>query len=198
MSKGTEIRLAPAEGLQVYFFSFFQNGVYVKGSINVSVKTFLVQETQIDPEYLEQRIQTVFLNGKAVDGFDSAVVRDGSTLTLSAAMPGLLGATMRVGSHYAAMRSQISYNVDDAEVKPGEGRVLLKLFNLLIDEVGPGLLRRGVWIPGQRLGEFFREQTEPFWSKCEKIVFNGRPVEPAFIEHRSWTEEPVLLRLEEL
>jgi hypothetical protein len=197
MSKGTEIRLAPAEDLRVYFFPFFQNGVYVKGSVNVSVKTFLAQEMQIDAEYLEKRIQTVFLNGKAVDALDSAIVMDGSVLTLSAAMPGLLGATMRVGSRYAPMRSQVSHHVDNVDVKPGEGRVLLKLFNLLIDELGPGLLRRGVWIAGGKLEAFFKEQPDAFWRKCKKARLNGKPVNSDSIKNQPWTESSVLLRLED-
>ncbi|MFO8088555.1 MAG: hypothetical protein R6U13_01850 [Desulfatiglandaceae bacterium] len=197
MSRGTEITLAPAGDLWMYFISFFQSGFYLKGKVNISVKKFLVEQTQIDPEYLEKRIQTVFLDGKAVDGLDSAIVRDGSILTLSAAMPGLLGATMRVGSHYASLRSQISHHSDKAEVKPGEGRVFLKLFNLLIRELGPGLLRRGVWIAGWRLDEFFKDKTGEFWSKCEKIRLNGRPVKPEFINNGSWAEESVLLRLED-
>lgn len=195
MSRGTEITFAPAGDLWRYFVPFFQSGVYLKGKVNISVKKFLVEQTQLDLEYLEKRIQTVFLDGKAVDGFDSSIVKDGCILTLSAAMPGLLGATMRVGSHYASMRSKISHHSDKAEVKPGEGRVLLKLFNLLIRDLGPVLLRRGVWIAGGRLEEFLKDQTDEFWSKCEGIRLNGRPVKPVSINNGTWGGESVLLRI---
>jgi hypothetical protein len=198
MSGSTEITLAPAENLWMYFFPFFQSGVHLKGKIDVTIKKFLVEEIRIDPKYLEKRIQTVFLNGKAVDRLDSAIVRDESVLTLSAAMPGLLGATMRVGSHYASMRSQVSHHLDSAEVKPGEGRVLLKVFNLLIHELGPGLLRRGVWIAGPRIEAFFKDQTDSFWCTCEKIRWNGDAVAPDVIKNLPGAEEPVLLRLEDL
>ena len=63
----------------------------------------------LSPEYVDKRIQTLFLNGKAIDNPDTALLKEDSTLALSAAMPGLLGATLRKGSYYARMRNEISY-----------------------------------------------------------------------------------------
>jgi hypothetical protein len=95
------------------------------------------------------------------------------------------------------MRSQVSHQVDNSGVKSGEGRVLLKLYNLLIRELGPGLLRKGVWIAARRLGEFFERQPESFWSECEKARLNGCPVKAENIKNGPWTGEDVFLRLEE-
>lgn len=47
--------------------------------------------------YVEERIQTLLLNGLAVDDPDTAVLESGARLALSAAMPGVLGATLRRG-----------------------------------------------------------------------------------------------------
>ena len=64
-------------------------------------------------------------------------------LALSAAMPGLVGATLRRGGTYAAMRAAITRAAErGAAAAREEPLVRVKLFNLLIDELGPLLLAR--------------------------------------------------------
>ena len=59
-------------------------------------------------------------------------------------MPGLVGATLRRGSYYAAMRSEISAAETEGAVEMKEGTVTLKLFNLLIGQLGPLFLASGI------------------------------------------------------
>jgi hypothetical protein len=60
-------------------------------------------------------------------------------------MPGLVGATLRRGGYYAAMRAAITQGAERAsEIGPGGILVRVKLFNLLVPELGPVLLARGV------------------------------------------------------
>jgi hypothetical protein len=111
-----------------------------------SVLEFLVQDLGLTPEYVRQRITTVFLDGQVVDVLEDAALREGSRLALSAAMPGLVGATLRRSGPYAAMRAEITRPAEH-EVHVGSAAttvVEVKLFNLLIDEIGPVLLERGV------------------------------------------------------
>jgi len=123
---------------------FLQKGVTVDVQTGCSVQAFLCDQLGLSREYVEARIQTIMLNGKVVDDPKTAAIQPGGVLSLSAAMPGLLGATLRTGSYYAAMRSQISWQGGAPTFEGKEGTVVLKLFNLLINEVGPRLLRRGV------------------------------------------------------
>jgi hypothetical protein len=148
-------------------------------------------------QYIEKRIQTFFLDGKAVDDIDSAYIHDGSILALSASMPGLLGATLRKGSYYASMRSTISYNRKNNAVIPHEGTVRLKLFNLLISEMAPGILKQGVWVEGKELQEFLARHPKRFWSDCVEVVANGKSVEPAELARMTW-EDKVFLRVQEI
>ena len=104
---------------------------------------------------------------------------------------------MRVGGRYAPMRSQISHHGDAVAGKPGEGLVLIKLFNLLISELGPGLLKNGVWIQGRSLGQFFERRGKKFWTRCERITLDGRRVESEALLNVNWPAGPVLLRLED-
>ena len=111
-----------------------------------SVLGFLVHDVGLTPEYVRQRITTVFLDGQVVDVLEDAMLREGSRLALSAAMPGLVGATLRRSGPYAAMRAEITRAAEhEVHVRSAATTVIqVKLFNLLIDEIGPLLLERGV------------------------------------------------------
>lgn len=45
-------------------------------------KIFLERQLQLDRQFIEDYIQTVFLDGKPVDDLDRAFVKDGCTLAL--------------------------------------------------------------------------------------------------------------------
>lgn len=159
------------------FYPLFQEGVPVRVLTGCSVATLLVQQFGIAPDYLRTRISTLFLNGRAVDDAEKAIVGDGAVLALSGAMPGLVGATLRSGGYYAAMRSSISYHSPVERDPLREGTIRIKLFNLLLGELGPVLLHQGVLLPGERLAPFFAAQEETFWRECRKILLNGVPLE---------------------
>ena len=110
---------------------------------------FLTGQLGLGEAYVRDRIETIFIDGMVVDDLDGSVVRDGSTVTLSAAMPGLVGATLRRGGYYKAMRSGISWSTlgdDGLPEEVGPGLVRVKLFNLILREVGPQLLAHGVLV----------------------------------------------------
>ncbi len=90
------------------FFQFLQGGFFLGASVGCSIHELLCEQLGLGEEYVLQRITTLFLDGKPVDDIDSAVVRDGATLSLSAAMPGLVGAAMRRGGAFASLRSSIT------------------------------------------------------------------------------------------
>ena len=90
----------------------FRQGVLVEILSGSSIRQVIVDQLGIAEDYLENRVQTLFLNGKPVDDVDAMRVSDGSILALSAAMPGLAGATLRKGGKYAAFRQQISIGSD--------------------------------------------------------------------------------------
>ncbi len=52
------------------FFPFLQQGVIIKTKVGRSIKDLLLGHLNLSPEYVEARIQTVFLDGKAVDDLD--------------------------------------------------------------------------------------------------------------------------------
>jgi hypothetical protein len=180
------------------FFPFLQRGVEIRGRVGVSVRAFLCEQVGLSAEYVDKRVQTVFLDGKAVDDVASATIKEGSILTLSAALPGLLGATLRSGSYYASLRSQISYREEGGITPSQEGTVILKLFNLLTRELGPGLFMQGVWIEGNALEDFFSNRSHRFRAGWVEVFADGERIDPEKLPEIEWGEGRVLLRLQEV
>ena len=159
-----------------YFFPLFREGVIIKTLVGGNIKDFLSLDLNIPPDYVDKRIQTIFLDGKAVDDLEGTMVRDGSTLALSAAMPGLVGATLRRGGVFSSLRQSITVSRGEATSPPTEGHIVLKLFNLLVSELGPSLLAKGIWMKGEPLNRFLSGLKEDFWKECPEILINGKEV----------------------
>ncbi|MBI5920627.1 MAG: hypothetical protein HY847_03135 [Betaproteobacteria bacterium] len=138
----------------------FQQGIQVRVRDGTSLSEFLQDGLGVDPDYVRKRITTVFLDGSVVDDMDTARLHEGAVLALSAAMPGLVGATMRKGGYYAAMRGDITLGAEQGatETRGQMVQVRVKLFNLLIEEVGPLLLENGFALAPAEAQEFFGEQ----------------------------------------
>jgi len=181
-----------------YLFQLLQQGLRVRVQVGCSVRALLSQQLDISPELLEGRIKTIFLDGKPVDDMDSTIIKEGSTLALSAALPGLAGATLRRGGTYASLRSQITHPGDDTPIAQREGFIVLKLFNLLMEELGPALLHRGVFIKKEVLREFLRNLPKDFWAGCQVPKVEGEEVEVDELLRRNWPEDKdlVLIRVE--
>lgn len=160
------------------FYPFLMQGFQVIVRVGCSVRELLRDQFGIDDEYVVGRITTVFQNGRAVDDLDAAIVRDGSRLTLSAAMPGLVGATMRRGGFYAAMRGSITHRESGENGPAGSGIIRVKLFNLLLAELGPAFLRRGIGVAAADLAEFLARRPATFRPGWRDILLNDVPVEP--------------------
>jgi hypothetical protein len=178
------------------FFPMVEKGVLMQMQVGCSIKSLLCDQIGLIEDYVDERIQTCFLNGKPVDDLDAALVLDGSTLAFSAAMPGLLGATLRKGSFYAPMRAGITYREEGKTLGQEEGWVRVKLFNLLIREMGPVLLEKGVWVIGEDLRQLFIDPRAPFWTGFLKGTLNGREMDQGALVELEWPQERVLLTLE--
>jgi hypothetical protein len=178
------------------FFRFLQRGCMLKVQEGCSIKSLLCDQLGVSAEYVEERIKTIFLNGKTVDDVESATLRDGSTLALSAAMPGLVGSTFRRGGHLAAFRSQITHREEEAPVSRREVVITVKLFNLLVKELGRAFLDRGVWVKVSDLRRFLLEQKGEFWDACAAVKLDEEEVDAETVKSEKWPENGNLLFLE--
>jgi hypothetical protein len=179
------------------FFRLLQNGFAVETEVGCSVRTLLVENLDLETTYIEERIQTVFLDGETVDDFDAAVVRDGSILALSAAMPGLIGAILRKGSYYAPMRREISHKKKIESTSSQKGRVIVKLFNLLNRELGPPLFERGVWVGASDLNDILEKHSDSFVNEFKLIEVDGNNYDLNQLTGVKWDSGRVFLRIKE-
>jgi hypothetical protein len=177
------------------FLQLLQKGVKVTARIGSSVRSFLCDDLGLSPEYVDKRIQTLFLNGKVIDNPDTALLKEDSTLALSAAMPGLLGATLRKGSYYARMRNEISYQEQTQGITVHEGFVLLKVFNLLPAEIGPAIFERGIWLKGEDLNKFLKQLPDELIGKCIEARVDDQVVNLKSLVKTDWENKVLLLKI---
>jgi hypothetical protein len=169
------------------FFPILQSGFYLE-IFTDNLQELLGQTCGLSPEELKNRIQTIFLNGKPVDELASVNVRDGDCLALSAAMPGLVGATMRAGGVLASFRHSISYRPSASRSGPHSGRLSIKLFNLLIKEIGPRFLEHGVLVEPDKLHTLLTSQSERVTNDCQKAELDDQPIRPEHLPAIDWNE----------
>lgn len=126
--------------------AILQKGFLVEIDTGCSVRELLSAQWKLSKTYVDQRISTLFINGNPVDDIDEAVVEDGATLAMSGAMPGLVGAVMRRGGLLSSFRSGITYSSKAKIGMTRPGCIRVKLFNMLIKELGPGFLKCGIGV----------------------------------------------------
>ena len=137
------------------FFPVLQRGVVVQAKVGRPLKDLLCGQFGIPEEYVTGRITTIFLDNRPVDDLDRSLIHEGSRVTLSAAMPGLVGAMMRRSGFLATLRQGISHTEQGDGLKHEQGTVRIKLFNLLLAELGPLILARGVVLPRNDFDRLF-------------------------------------------
>ena len=170
------IELAPAGPGCAGLNPLLRTGVGVSVPGPVSVRVLLCGILEFDPEFVETRVATVFLNSQPVDDLDAVSARPGDTLALAAAMPGIAGITMRRNSPVKALRADITCPQAAGEGSPAAGgTVTVKLFNFSALEAGPGLLARGVVAPAEALARALRDCSR----HVRSLTLDGKPATPA-------------------
>jgi hypothetical protein len=147
-------------------YSALQRGVLVKARLGGSIRSLLCEQLGLNPDYVKNRIQTAFLNGKPVDDFDTAVVGEGSVLTLSGALPGLAGATLRKGGFYSSMRASVSYTKEAEKREERAGFITVRVFNILLPELAPVLLAYGIFFSREDFSSLLQELSPKDRANC--------------------------------
>ena len=168
------------------FVPLLQRGIEIRVPLGCSLAALLGEEFGLTSEYVRDRIKTVFLDGKPVDDLERTPVRDHSVLALSAAMPGLAGATLRRGGRLAGLRSSITYRGNQDPIPASEGFITLKLFNLLLSELGPRLLHRGIYLSREELQSFFPGLQAESRGISPQPRFQGRKIDDAEFRAGKW------------
>jgi hypothetical protein len=168
------------------FSMLLQRGVRVIFTRGQSIMDLVCSQYGIPQDYLDNRIQTIFLDGKAVDQPETRMLSDGCTLSMAAAMPGLAGATLRKGGVLGGFRSGITHSEDCEAQDACQAGMTLKLFNLLIPEIGPVILGKGIVLDRPGLEEFMGRLPQGFWSLCRKAGADGAEMTPQEFSSLGW------------
>lgn len=188
-----QISLAPDKISK--FLSLFTAGVLLPVQIGGTLEELICDQLGVSKDYFESRVQTIFLNFKAVDAPEKAVVNDNAAVTLSAAMPGLVGATMRKGGTLAGFRSGISCAQDEECEEATKGTITLKLLNMVARELGPTFLEKGVYLTGDQLAVFLAEADSGLQDDCREIVLDGNIIGWQQMSAEKWDDRMVLLHV---
>jgi hypothetical protein len=154
-----------------------QQGFFVESRVGITIHDFLEKQMGLPPEYISQRITTIFLDSKPVDDIKTATPRNGSTLALSGAMPGLVGALLRQNSILASFRSTITYRESGGDLQRNMGRFKIKLFNLLLNELGPRFLEAGIILDTTGIPAHLENLITQHRDNISRIRFNGESVQ---------------------
>ncbi len=173
MDKLISVKLTVTTDAAVYFYSLLQKGFFQSLETGISLHDFLLKECEIEEAYISNRIKTVFIDSQPVDDFKTAILRDGSVLSLSGPMPGLVGATMRAGGFYSSFRSSITYSDKGGPGGSGRGMVFIKLFNIVMTDLGKKFLGSGIMYKADELKDFFTGMKEEFWNEISGIEIEG-------------------------
>jgi hypothetical protein len=161
------------------FSLLLQQGFDVPVLVGCTLENLLELQWQLAPDYVAKRIATIFLDSRPIDDLATAIIRENSVVALSGAMPGLVGATMRRDGFYANLRRNITYRELISDTPQVVARIHVKIFNILLPELGPDFLQRGVILGITELKDFLKSKTAAFWQDCTPAVLNGVVVAPA-------------------
>lgn len=169
------IVLEPAAEQIPRLCTLIQKDCFVKIETGSSLRNVLCEQFGITPEYVKGEIKVFFLDNSPVDDLDEAIIKDGATVALSAAMPGLVGASMRQGG-LSWMRAGITYHEDGQDQGKNRGVIQLKLFNKVMADLGESFLRRGVYVKSGILAANLDRFSTDFWRDFGEITKNGECV----------------------
>ncbi len=173
-----EVKIYGDERIQQSFTEILQKGFVIDVNSGASVGEVVRNYLGIEREYLDHRVNTIFLNGRAVDDVEYARVGHDAILSLSASMPGFVGAALRKGGFYSAMRAEITHSRDNVSFLGQNARITVRLYNIIAREIGPRLLRSGIRFSLTHLLDFFMARSESFWNACKAVAVNEQEVHP--------------------
>jgi hypothetical protein len=192
------LHLTVSSHLTKRFSPLLEKGVGLAVTTGCTIRDLLCNQIGLSAEYVEQRIQTLFLNARPVDDVDRTTIQDGAILALSSAMPGILGATMRKGGKYAPFRESISHKEGKSDTKGKTGDVTIKMFNMVASEAGFRLLETGVEVDGADLFRVVAQFQGELPVSIKKMSLDGKAVDPEMTLFNALSKARVQLSIDSI
>ena len=194
-SKPQHLDLVVEADQSAVFLKLIESGFQLRIRTGLSIRELFCDQLGISDDYFENRIQTIFLDGKPVDNVDTTRVHHGARIAISAAMPGLVGAVFRKGGQYASFRRTISHSDTGNSGEKGEGGVVLKFFNMIKKELGPSFLKKGVIIEGRRFRDFMLRNSEDLNASCHSMRLKKEKTNVTALLKMNWENTEIFLQV---
>jgi hypothetical protein len=159
-----------------YFYPVFQSGFFFQCHVGTSIEDLLLCQLDLNRAFVEEKVNTVFLDGKCVDDISSASLKEGAVAAFSSALPGLAGATLRRGGAYACLRDSITHQRENRTEGRRGGLITVKLFNLLMAELGKVFLEKSIVLNKSAFLYILKTMNECLWRHVNEIRVREMPV----------------------
>jgi hypothetical protein len=189
----TALSLELASEQAAGLFLLLQNDFFIEASVGCTIENFFIRQLGLSADFVQARIQGIFLDGKPADDIETAIIRDGARLTLSGTMPGLAGIALRRGP-LAVFRLGITHQETGDYCHAGQGIIQLKLLNLLMKDLGPDFLKQGIYINSSELAGYLGNLPTGFWQECKTILLDGEKVSAELFQDGLWLPESKLVK----
>ncbi len=186
-----EFRLTVTPESFTFFTSVLQYGVEIETPANITLGKFLEDCPGFSEDYLMEAVQTIFLNGTAIDDLKTPLTGPHPVVALSAAMPGLAGAIFRKNGIHSALRTPTHAAASNHNTR-GSLTVTLKLFNRIAREKGEHLLSAGAVMASSSLSAFLSKRAELI-SQIKNVTIDNEPISPDDLPARLCVHEFVKL-----
>ncbi|GAB1410567.1 hypothetical protein MASR1M90_17210 [Desulfovibrionales bacterium] len=138
--------------------TLLQSGFLVSTDTDVPLTDLLVSLPGFTLSYLGDAVQTIFVNGVPLDDMQQRI-QPGTTIALSAAMPGLAGAIFRKQGLHGSLRTKpVALSSADSSTSP----VRIKLFNSIATDRAQDLFAQGVMIDAQAVLDLLQRRSDIF------------------------------------
>jgi len=193
MQKHFTLLIRAASGSLAALTPLAREGLDLSLPAGRSLRESLALDLGLCPDCVEERIQTVFLDGAPVDDIDADALKPSCTLALAGALPGVAGIAMRRGSPVGVYREGITHHAEASGSTSGELSLTLKLFNSVAVECLAKVLAHGVGVRAGRLAELLAADPEALADAAFEL--DGRALTRAeLITTLAQSREPVLLK----
>lgn len=135
-----------------FFSTLLQSGIEMVKCSGETIGTLLARLPGFTPQYITERVQTIFINGIANDDLKTSLC-EASTLAISTAMPGLAGAIFRRNSLHATLRT-IPEQAQNQSPKTQNRMITVKIYGAITKEKGSEILAQGAVLPSRNLSAF--------------------------------------------
>jgi hypothetical protein len=169
-----ELRLKVAGESLAFFTTLLQYGVEIETTAGITIDEFLCNCPGFSKKYLSETVQTIFLDGTAVDDLKTPLSGPHPVVALSAAMPGLAGAIFRKNGLHSALRTPSPASPSNhTPQKPLT--VTLKLFNRIARDKGARFLSEGAVMAPSSLSAFLGSRPE-LLDNIQNATIDSKPV----------------------